>query len=37
MEYLEEGGLTNHIDAPLPQEAVQNISRQILGGLKVTH
>ena len=37
MEYLEEGDLTKHISAPLPQETVQNISKQILEGLKVMH
>jgi len=37
MEYLEEGDLTKHISTPLPQETVQNISKQILEGLKVMH
>jgi len=37
MEYLKEGDLTKHIGRPLPQETVQNISKQILGGLKVMH
>ena len=37
MEYLEKGDLTNHIDTPLPQETVQNISKQILEGLQVMH
>ena len=37
MEYLEEGDLTKHISAPLPQETVQTISKQILEGLKVMH
>ena len=37
MEYLKEGDLTKHIGAPLPQETVQNISKQILEGLKVMH
>ncbi|CUS12980.1 unnamed protein product, partial [Tuber aestivum] len=37
MEYLEEGDLTKHIGTPLPQETVQNISKQILEGLNVMH
>ena len=37
MEYLEEGDLTKHISTPLSQESVQNISKQILEGLKVMH
>ncbi|KAG0133636.1 kinase-like domain-containing protein, partial [Tuber indicum] len=37
MEYLEEGDLTKHIGAPLPQETVQRISKQILEGLEVMH
>jgi len=37
MEYLAEGDLTRHIGAPLPQETVQNISKQILEGLQVMH
>jgi len=37
MEYLEEGDLTKHIGTPLPQETVQNISKQILEGLQVMH
>ena len=37
MEYLREGDLTKHIGTPLPQETVQNISKQILEGLKVMH
>ena len=37
MEYLEEGDLTKHIRTPLPQETVQNISKQILEGLKIMH
>ena len=37
MEYIEEGDLTKHISAPLLQETVQNISKQILEGLKVMH
>ena len=37
MEYLEEGDLTRHIGVPLLQETVQNISMQILEGLKVMH
>ena len=37
MEYLEAGDLTNHISAPLPQETVQTISKQILEGLNVMH
>ena len=37
MEYLKEGDLTKHIGTPLPQGTVQNISKQILGGLKVMH
>ena len=37
MEYLEQGDLTNHIGTPLPQETVQNISKQILEGLNVMH
>ncbi|KAG0643257.1 kinase-like domain-containing protein, partial [Tuber brumale] len=37
MEYLPEGDLTKHIDTPLPQETVRNISKQILEGLIVMH
>ena len=37
MEYFHEGDLTKHIGKPLQQETVQNISRQILEGLKVMH
>ena len=37
MEYLEEGDLSNHIDTPLPQRTVQDISKQILEGLQVMH
>ena len=37
MEYLEQGDLAKHIGTPLPQETVQNISRQILEGLNVMH
>ncbi|PUU79028.1 kinase-like domain-containing protein [Tuber borchii] len=37
MEYLEECDLTKHISTPLSQETVQNISKQILEGLKVMH
>jgi len=37
MEYLGEGDLTKHIGTPLPQETVQNISKQILEGLRVMH
>ena len=37
MEYLEEGDLTKNIGTPLPQETVQNISKQILEGLQVMH
>jgi len=37
MEYFQEGDLTKHISTPLSQETVQNISRQILEGLKVMH
>ena len=39
MEYLPEGDLTKHIStrAPLPQETVKNISKQILEGLQVMH
>ena len=37
MEYLEEGDLTTHIGTPLHQEIVQNITKQILEGLKVMH
>ncbi|PWW80726.1 kinase-like protein [Tuber magnatum] len=37
MEYLGEGDLTKHIGTPLPQGIVQNISKQILEGLKVMH
>ena len=37
MEYLKEGDLTKHIGIPLPQETVQDISRQILEGLKLMH
>ena len=37
MEYLEEGDLTKHTEAPLLQETVQNILKQILKGLEVMH
>ena len=37
MEHLEEGDLTKHIDATLPQTTVRNISKQILEGLQVMH
>ena len=37
MEYLKEGDLTKHLGAPLLQETVQNISKQILEGLQVMH
>ena len=37
MEYLKEGDLSKHIGFPLLQETVQNISKQILEGLKVMH
>ena len=37
MEYLKEGDLSKHIDRALPLETVQNISKQILEGLKVMH
>ena len=37
MECLPERDLTNHIGTPLPQETVENISKQILEGLKVMH
>jgi len=37
MEYLEGGDLTKHIGTSLPQETVQNISKQILEGLQVMH
>ena len=39
MEYLEEGNLSKNIStlAPLPQETVKTISKQILEGLKVMH
>jgi len=37
MEYFEHGDLTKHIGAALPHETVQNISKQILEGLKVMH
>jgi len=39
MEYLKEGDLTKHISilAPLPQETVKCISKQLLEGLKVMH
>ncbi|PUU73756.1 kinase-like domain-containing protein [Tuber borchii] len=37
MEYFQEGDLTKHISTPLSQWTVQNISRQILEGLKVMH
>ncbi|KAG0643263.1 kinase-like domain-containing protein [Tuber brumale] len=37
MEYLPEGDLTKHIGTPLPQDTVQNISKQILEGLKLMH
>ena len=37
MEYIKEGDLSKHMGAPLQQETVRNISRQILEGLKVMH
>ncbi|PUU79029.1 kinase-like domain-containing protein [Tuber borchii] len=37
MEYLEAGDLTKHIGAPLLQETVRHISKQILEGLNVMH
>lgn len=37
MEYLLEGDHTKNIGTPLPQEAVQIISKQVLEGLKVMH
>ena len=37
MEYFKEGDLSKHTGRPLPQETVQNISKQILEGLKVIH
>ena len=37
MEYFPESDLTKHISTPLSQGTVQNISRQILEGLKVMH
>jgi len=37
MEALEEGDLTDYIGRPLHQKTVQNISKQILEGLKVMH
>ena len=37
MEYCKEGDLSKHTGTPLPQETVQNISKQILEGLNVMH
>ena len=37
MEYFKEGDISKHIGGSLPQETVQNISKQILEGLKVMH
>ena len=37
MEYLKEGDLTGFISMPLLRETVQNISKQLLEGLKVMH
>ncbi|PUU72975.1 kinase-like domain-containing protein [Tuber borchii] len=37
IECFQEGDLAQHIDRPLPQEVAQNISKQILEGLKVMH
>ena len=37
MEYIKEGDLSKHMGKPLQQETVQNISKQILEGLKVMH
>ncbi|PUU79624.1 kinase-like domain-containing protein, partial [Tuber borchii] len=37
MEYLKEGDLSKHIGTPLPRVTVQDISKQILEGLKVMH
>ena len=37
MEYLAGSDLTKHIGAPLLQETVRNISKQVLEGLQVMH
>ena len=37
MERVKEGDLTKNIGSPLQQEAVQNILKQTLEGLKVMH
>ena len=37
MECPPEGDLTKHIGSPLPQEAIQTISRQAFEGLKVMY
>ena len=37
MEYLKESDLTRCISMPLLRETVQNISKQLLEGLKVMH
>ena len=37
MEYLKEGDLSKHIGTPLLRVTVQNISKQILEGLKLMH
>jgi len=37
MEYPDEGDLTILIGTPLPQETVQNISKQMLEGPQVMH
>jgi len=37
MEYLGEGDPTKHINLPRLQDTIQNISKQILEGLRATH
>ncbi|KAG0640821.1 kinase-like domain-containing protein [Tuber brumale] len=37
MEYIELGDLRKHIGKPLPQKTVQQITNQLLEGLKVMH
>ncbi|KAG0640231.1 kinase-like domain-containing protein [Tuber brumale] len=37
MEYFEQGDLRKHLNEPLPEEAVQRITKQVLKGLQVMH
>ncbi|PUU73753.1 kinase-like domain-containing protein, partial [Tuber borchii] len=37
IDFFQEGDLAQHIDRPLPQATVQNISKKVLEGLRVMH